>query len=329
MFCKVELLECFFQFLQTCRKLANMLNPRALKLFHLIADTGSLSAAAEDFNLSPPAASRLISLLEDDLGFQLFSREGRNLTLTDQGRQFLTETRNILTSFESINTLAEQIRTKSPPQLRVLSTAPCVVSWISPAIARLKAAHPELKCNIQVVDWHSLQENLGASSHDISVSSFPISSAVFALETKVLCHFRNVAVMHKSNPLAEKDEVTADDLVNYPMVGLQKNQIGRQRADEFFTASGLEMTPDIETSSSLVSLALCRQNLGVAIMPAIQIHGFDFEGLVARPIVPERWITFGALTSKSNPFSAIQMELIGHLKDVSRSWEWTTVHEDS
>lgn len=305
-----------------------MLNPRSLKLFHLIADTGSLASAAHEFHLSPPAASRLISMLEEELGFLVFSRVARNLTLTDQGRRFLRETRNILTSFESISTLAEQIRTETPPQLRVLSTAPCVVSWISPAIARLKTAHPDLKCNVEVVDWHSLQENLGASSHDISVSSFPISSAVFSLETKVLCHFRNVAVMHKSNPLARQNEVTASDLSKHPMVSLQKNQIGRQRADEFFTASGLEMSPDIETSSSLVSLALCRQNLGIAIMPSIQIHGFDFNGLVARPIAPERWITFGALTSKANPFSAIQLELIDHLKDVSREWEWTKIEEN-
>lgn len=304
-----------------------MLNPRSLKLFHLIADRGSLAAAATDFNLSPPAASRLISLLEYDLGFSIFSREGRNLTLTEQGRQFLRETRPILTSFESIDGLADQIRAKAPPQLRVLSTAPFAASWIAPAMAILLEQYPNLKCDIQIVDWHSLQESLGSSGHDISVSSFPISSSIFALNSTVLSHFRNVAVMHKSNPLANLDEVTANDLASQQIIGLHKNQIGRQRMDEFFKENGVELVPDIETSSSIVSLALCQQKLGIAIMPAVYLTGLEFPELVARPIIPERWITFGALTSKANPFTQVQSDFIGHLKTIAGQWAWARIQD--
>lgn len=304
-----------------------MLNPRALKLFHLIADKGSLAAAASEFNLSPPAASRLISILEYDLGFAIFSREGRNLTLTEEGRQFLRETRPILTSFESIDALANQIRAKTPPQLRVLSTAPFAASWIAPAMSLLLEKHPNLKCNIEIVDWHSLQESLGSSGHDISISSFPISSSIYALDSTILCHFRNVAVMHKSHPLASMKEVSAKDLADQPIVGLQKTQIGRQRMDEFFTENGIEITPHIETSSSIVSLALCRQNLGIAIMPAVYLNELEFPQLVARPIAPERWITFGALTAKANPLTKVQSDFLDYLKSTAKQWEWAEIQD--
>ena len=66
------------------------MNLRALRLFRQIVLTGSLAEASERLNISASAASRLITLLEDELDIQLFSRDRRRLELTEQGDFFLS-----------------------------------------------------------------------------------------------------------------------------------------------------------------------------------------------------------------------------------------------
>ncbi|WP_301211044.1 helix-turn-helix domain-containing protein, partial [Turicimonas muris] len=61
---------------------------KSIKLFCSIVETGSLIAAANKNLLSAPAASRVLSQLEDRLGFKLFHRTNRNLSLTEEGADF-------------------------------------------------------------------------------------------------------------------------------------------------------------------------------------------------------------------------------------------------
>lgn len=220
-----------------------MINPRALKLFHIIADKGSLAAASDQFNLSPPAASRLISLLEEDLGFKLFSREGKNLTLSEDGFRFLRESQPILSNFESIEKIAHDIKIKAATALRVLSTPPIATAWIAPALGRLQKKYPLLSCTVEIVDRLELQSNVGSRSHDVAVASLPIRNASSSLNTHSLCKFPFEAVLHKDHPLAAKSVLAPSDIAEFPVIALYKGQLGRIRLDEFFQSQGLDVTP--------------------------------------------------------------------------------------
>ena len=66
-----------------------MLNYRQLHYFWTVAKTGSITRAAEQLNLMPQTISGQITLLEQTFGIELFQRVGRQLELTDAGRQAL------------------------------------------------------------------------------------------------------------------------------------------------------------------------------------------------------------------------------------------------
>ncbi|KPN87365.1 MULTISPECIES: transcriptional activator NhaR [Pseudomonas] len=66
-----------------------MLNYRQLHYFWVVAKTGSIVRACEQLNLTPQTISGQISLLEQTYGIELFRRVGRNLELTEAGRQTL------------------------------------------------------------------------------------------------------------------------------------------------------------------------------------------------------------------------------------------------
>lgn len=297
-----------------------MINPRALKLFHLIANTGSLASASEQFHLSPPAASRMISLLEADLGFDLFSREGRNLSLTTEGHRFLRESQPILHNYESINRIAQDIKDKSTTALRILSTAPVAVSWITPALGKLKLKHPEFACAVEIVDHLGMQTLVGSRSHDIAVASLPLGRASTQLIEHPLCEFTFEAVFHKNHPLAKQKSVSADDIANYPVIALYQGQIGRTRQDEFFRAENVEIVPQFETSSSIVALSLCEQDFGIALMPSVYLMSNHYPNLTGRPIEPMRNIPFGAVTAEGQKLSDFQLEFLAELKSIASEW---------
>lgn len=66
-----------------------MLNYRQLHYFWVVAKTGSIVRACEQLNLTPQTISGQISLLEQTYGIELFRRVGRQLELTEAGRQTL------------------------------------------------------------------------------------------------------------------------------------------------------------------------------------------------------------------------------------------------
>ena len=88
------------------------MNLRGLRLFRYVVATGSLSEAADRLNLSPSAASRLLTQLEGQLSLTLFSRSRRNLELTDEGALFYQQISNTLDGIDEIPLIARDIRTR-------------------------------------------------------------------------------------------------------------------------------------------------------------------------------------------------------------------------
>jgi molybdate transport repressor ModE-like protein len=82
-----------------------------MRLFVRIAETGSLSAAAQSLAISQPTASRQLKQLEQLLGAQLVRRSTHELTLTDSGNRFLEDARAMLAHCEtSLDTLRKERR---------------------------------------------------------------------------------------------------------------------------------------------------------------------------------------------------------------------------
>jgi DNA-binding transcriptional LysR family regulator len=73
-----------------------------LRYFVSVARTGSLSKAAELFRISPPALTKSMRVLQDELGVKLFETSGRNLILTDAGKKLAVEAERIIRELERL-----------------------------------------------------------------------------------------------------------------------------------------------------------------------------------------------------------------------------------
>lgn len=121
-----------------------------LRIFHAVADAGSLTHAGEALHLSQSAVSRQIRALEESLGTTLFHRHARGLILTEQGELLFDATRSMQKRLE---TAAARIRDSEEEvfgELRVTSTTGFGTLWLAPRLSKLYDKYPDLKIDLML-----------------------------------------------------------------------------------------------------------------------------------------------------------------------------------
>ncbi len=119
-----------------------------LRIFHAVADAGSLTHAGDVLHLSQSAVSRQIRALEESLGTTLFHRHARGLILTEQGEMLFEATRSIS---RKLDTTAARIKDSEEHvfgELRVTTTTGFGTMWLVPRLAKLFALYPDLKIDL-------------------------------------------------------------------------------------------------------------------------------------------------------------------------------------
>ena len=119
-----------------------------LRVFHAVADAGSLTHAGEQLHLSQSAISRQIRGLEEQLQSTLFHRHARGLLLTEQGELLYEAT---LSMTKRLNAAAARIRDSKDEvygDLRVTATAGFGTLWLAPRLHKLFQSHPNLSVNM-------------------------------------------------------------------------------------------------------------------------------------------------------------------------------------
>lgn len=121
-----------------------------LRIFHAVADAGSLTHAGEVLHLSQSAVSRQIRALEESLNTTLFRRHARGLLLTEQGELLFDATR---TMTKRLDATAARIRDSENDvfgELRVTTTIGFGTLWLAPRLPRLFDQYPKLKIDLML-----------------------------------------------------------------------------------------------------------------------------------------------------------------------------------
>jgi len=121
-----------------------------LRIFHAVADAGSLTHAGDALHLSQSAVSRQIRSLEESLGTTLFHRHARGLILTEQGELLFDATSAMNRRLE---TAAARIRDSEEEvfgELRVTTTTGFGTLWLAPRLVKLYEKYPDLKIDLML-----------------------------------------------------------------------------------------------------------------------------------------------------------------------------------
>ena len=118
----------------------------ALRPFEAAARLESFSRAAEELHLTHGAVSRQVRALEEHLHVELFSRHGKRVALTPEGRAFAERIRSAL---QEIARACEALASRKRDQRLTVSVLPSFASrWLMPRLIRFMEAHPKIEVNV-------------------------------------------------------------------------------------------------------------------------------------------------------------------------------------
>ena len=121
-----------------------------LRIFHAVADVGSLTHAGDQLGLSQSAVSRQIRGLEEALGTTLFHRHARGLILTEQGELLFEATRTMSKGLETATARIRDSEEEVFGELRVTTTTGFGTLWLAPRLPALYARYPDLKIDLML-----------------------------------------------------------------------------------------------------------------------------------------------------------------------------------
>lgn len=288
------------------------MNIKALRAFRATINGGSLAAASDKLHLSQPAVSRLISALEGELKLALFDRSSRNLTPTAEGLAFYREAGRILDNLDELPRIVEQIRSSNAQSLRVIAMPRVSKSLACPAVASYLELHPNTRLSLDVRARREAGEWLLGREYDIGVGALPVSHP--EIDSERLLQARPVAILPTTHPLASCTSLSAEQLVDYPVVRLMSGLLLREQLDDIFSSAGLTPRQLCEVSSSQVACQLVACGCGITIADPLVVIPAQQQGLVCIPIIPARWMAFGLIYPKASQPSPARNDFIQVLR---------------
>lgn len=121
-----------------------------LRIFHAVADAGSLTHAGDTLHLSQSAVSRQMRALEESLNATLFHRHARGLILTEQGELLFDATRAMMKRLDAATARIRDSEEEVFGELRVTTTIGFGTLWLAPRLPHLYEQYPDLKIDLML-----------------------------------------------------------------------------------------------------------------------------------------------------------------------------------
>ena len=121
-----------------------------LRIFHAVADAGSLTHAGDTLHLSQSAVSRQVRALEESLNTTLFHRHARGLILTEQGELLFDATKSMNKRLEAASARIRDSEEEVFGDLRVTTTTGFGTLWLAPRLPKLYEQYPDLKIDLML-----------------------------------------------------------------------------------------------------------------------------------------------------------------------------------
>jgi LysR family cys regulon transcriptional activator len=268
-----------------------------LRYLAAVAQNGlNITAAAQKLHTSQPGVSKQIKLLEDELGFQIFVRAGRNLTrITPAGQQVIERALRILQEAQSIRDLSTELRDEGRGSLSI-GTTHTQARYVLPEVIReFRGRYPQVRLNLHQGTSEHIAEMVADDRIDCAIATG--SEALFAELTLLPCYrwHRTIIVPH-DHPLTRAGRLTFKVLAAYPLITYTFSFSGPSSLHEAFSKAGLTPNIAITARDADVIKTYVRLGLGVGIVAhmALDSQDADLAAIDATHLFPAHttWIGF-------------------------------------
>lgn len=256
------------------------LDLRALEIFRAVAAEGSVSRAAERLNRVQSNVSTRIRQLEEQLGKDLFLRQGRGLTLTEDGELLLSYAERL---FELSLEASEALQGDKPTGLfRVGTMESTAAARLPQILSRYHARYPEVRIELETDTAAGLIHRL--QSYDVEAAFIAEPVKMEKLESIPVFEEKLVLIAPKSFPPLEN---TAE-ISGRTVVAFEQGCAYRRYLEDWLFTEGIVPGNILSVSSYLAILACVSAGTGFAVVPQSVLNVVTTKGEFRRYPLPKK-----------------------------------------
>ena len=257
---------------------------RVLKYFLAIARTENISRAAEELNISQPALSRQIMDLEDELGAKLLLRSKRRTTLTEAGYLLKKRAEEITELMEKTVEDMTQAQDDVSGSIRIGCGETAGMRVIADTLEDLRREYPKIHIHLYSTDDSGVKERLEKGTLDFGVLVQPEPPKNYPYIE--IDHEDCWGVfMNKTDPLANRPSICAEDLYNLPLI-ISQQALANKELRNWFGRKEDEL--NIVATYTLIYNASLMAEAGIGVLLSLEgiLNLGDDSNLVFRPLNP-------------------------------------------
>jgi DNA-binding transcriptional LysR family regulator len=262
------------------------LDIRSLACFVAVAEDLHFRRAAERLNLTQPALSQRIRVLEEEVGADLFERDRRHVTLTPAGSAFLEPARAAVASANAAKAQALRAVRGEVGRLRLGFTVIAFYGVLPEAVRVFRSRYPDVAVELVEMNSPALEASLQAGEIDLGVLHPPLAAP--GLVIRPLPDQRLVLAMPSAHRLAENATVALADLEGEPFL-IAPRAIGPSIYDRviaLFQAHGFSprIVQEVTPMTTLTGLVAAGAGMGFVTEGLATVAR---PGITFRPVDPE------------------------------------------
>ena len=254
----------------------------------------NLTQAAEVMHTSQPGVSRQVREFEDELGVDVFVRQGKRLTaLTPAGEAVLAICERLLGEVDSLKRVGRDFSDANRGELVIAATHMQARYALPHVIKAFVKKYPDVRLSLRQGTPRELAAMVIGGAADIAVATETLDRYP-ELVTTALYRWHHCVIVPKDHPLAalksHEKKLTLAKIAQYPLVTYDAAFSGRSALDDTFAAAGLEIDVVLTAIDTDVIKTYVREGLGVGIIAGMAVDSRDHDLVVfdGAKLFPER-----------------------------------------
>jgi len=254
-----------------------------LRVFLVVAEQGSFSAAARELHRAQSAVSYAVANLERLLDVTLFDRSTRKPTLTDSGKALIADTRTIMMHVDHLRARSRLIAGGTEPQVSIAVDVMFPVPTLVDSLHAFKEAHPTVPLRLHSEALGAVAKLVSDGTCQLGISG-PLREFPDGLERRPLTSVRIVSVVAPDHPLAQHPRPSTSLLRRHVQLVLTDRSELTEGSDMGVLSLRTWRMADLSTKH-----AFLRAGFGWGNMPYHSVTK-DLEAGRLVQIKPEEWL---------------------------------------
>jgi len=253
-------------------------------ILEVVQNDFNISKAANSLHTSQPGVSKQIQLLEDEVGVQIFQRNGKRLTgLTEPGQQVFDSISEIIREEKNIKRVSEEYEKKDTGNFTIATTHTQARYKLPNVVEEFVKKYPKINLNIHQGNPSQVTEQIVNGDADVGIATESIG-----LHDKIFCipcySWNRIIVMPKSHPLNEEKIITLEHLATYPLITYDYAFTGSTIVSKVFKESNLKPNMMLTAIDADVIKTYVNLNLGIGLIAEMAFDSSKDIDLVSRDV---------------------------------------------